>query len=404
MVRVIGLISGTSVDGIDAALVEITGLDLDLKVELLAARTFTYPEYLREQILDCCAGAALSMAQLAALDDAIASEFALAAHQIQVVGADSGAPSNPPAELIGSHGQTVYHQPPNRQGNSGLGEQGRNYLPVLGYTLQLGRGEVIAQLSGIKTVSNFRAADIAVGGHGAPIVPKVDASLLSHPTKHRCIQNLGGIGNVTYLPARQGNWLERVCGWDTGPGNALLDLAVVHLTEGKKTYDQNGSWAASGSKCEALVEKWLNLDFFQTSPPKSTGRELFGVDFLKQCLAQSYAYKLTPADILATLSELTAASIIHSYRNFLPQMPDEVILCGGGSHNLYLKQRLQAGLEPLPVLTTDQLGVSGDFKEAIAVAILAYWRVLGFPGNLPRVTGASKAVKLGNIDLPTTLI
>lgn len=400
MVRVIGLISGTSVDGIDAALVEITGLDVDLKVELLAAHTFTYPEYLREQILECCAGAALSMSQLAALDDAIASLFALAAQQIQVVEASRAAPSNPPVDLIGSHGQTVYHQPPKRQEHSGAIVPGGNDLPVLGYTLQLGRGEVIAQLCGIKTVSNFRAADIATGGHGAPIVPKVDAYLLSHPTKHRCIQNLGGIGNVTYLPPRQGNWLEKVCGWDTGPGNALLDLAVVHFTKGKKTYDQNGSWAASGSRCEALIEKWLELDFFQTPPPKSTGRELFGVDFLQQCLVDSEAYKLTPADILATLAELTTTSIVHSYRNFLPQMPDQVILCGGGSRNQYLKQRLQAGLEPIPVLTTDQLGVSGDFKEAIAVAVLAHWRTLGFPGNLPRVTGAREAVNLGNIYTP----
>ncbi|NEO29526.1 MAG: anhydro-N-acetylmuramic acid kinase [Symploca sp. SIO3C6] len=404
MVRVIGLMSGTSVDGIDAALVEITGLDVDLKFELLAAHTFNYPEYLREQILDCCAGAALSMGQLAALDNAIASEFALAARQIQAVEADSGAPNHPPVDLIGSHGQTVYHQPPNRQENHRARKQEGNYLPALGYTLQLGRGEVIAKLCDLKTVSNFRAADIAVGGHGAPIVPKVDAYLLSHPTKHRCIQNLGGIGNVTYLPARQGNWLEKVCGWDTGPGNALLDLAVMHLTEGKKTYDQDGSWAASGNRCETLVEKWLGLDFFQTPPPKSTGRELFGLDFLKQCLVECQAYQLTPADILATLAELTTTSIVHSYRNFLPQMPDEVILCGGGSRNPYLRQRLQARLEPIPVLTTDHLGVDGDFKEAIAIAILAHWRILDFPGNLPRVTGAKKAVNLGNIYLPTTII
>jgi anhydro-N-acetylmuramic acid kinase len=231
----------------------------------------------------------------------------------------------------------------------------------------------------------------------------VDASLLSSPTRHRCIQNIGGIGNLTYLPARQGNWLEAVCGWDTGPGNALLDLAVQHFTEGSQTYDQDGSWAAKGTACQALVEQWLSQDFFQIPPPKSTGRELFGVEYLNQCLAQSQAYNLTPADLLATLTELTATSIVHSYRHFLPQMPDEVFLCGGGSRNLYLKQRLQALLEPVQVFTTDEAGMSADFKEAIAFAVLAYWRKLGIPGNLPQVTGARVAVPLGNLYLPMEL-
>jgi anhydro-N-acetylmuramic acid kinase len=396
MTHVIGLISGTSVDGIDAALVEITGTDIDLKVELLAGETYPYPPELREQILEVCAGAALSMVELAELDDAIAFQFAKAAQAIQT--------DDTPTDLIGSHGQTVYHRPPVKQENrsgseQGDREKGKLYTP-LGYTLQLGRGEVIAQLTGIKTVSNFRVADIAAGGQAAPLVSKVDASLLSSPTRHRCIQNIGGIGNLTYLPARQGNWLEAVCGWDTGPGNAILDLAVQHFTEGSQTYDQDGSWAAKGTACQALVEQWLSQDFFQIPPPKSTGRELFGVEYLNQCLAQSQAYNLTPADLLATLTELTATSIVHSYRHFLPQMPDEVFLCGGGSRNLYLKQRLQALLEPVQVFTTDEAGMSADFKEAIAFAVLAYWRKLGIPGNLPQVTGARVAVPLGNLYLP----
>lgn len=397
MVRVIGLMSGTSVDGIDAALVEITGGEVDLEVELLAGQTLTYPVALREQILKVCAGEALSVAELATLDDQIASEFALAAQKIQI--------NRSPAELIGSHGQTVYHRPKKlkvedvqQKTASKLG-----YLTNLAYSLQLGRGEVIAQLTGIKTISNFRLADIALGGEGAPIVPKVDAYLLSSPNQHRCIQNVGGIGNVTYLPARQGNWLERVWGWDTGPGNALLDLAVEHFTDGRKTYDQDGSWAASGTKCDALVQKWLSLDFFQAPPPKSTGRELFGVAYLKQCLADSSTHNLTQADTLATLTEFTATSIMHSYRCFLPQMPDEVFLCGGGSRNLYLKQRLQALLAPVPVLTTDQVGVNADFKEAIAIAVLAYWRNLGISGNLPQVTGAKTATLLGNIFSPISI-
>jgi anhydro-N-acetylmuramic acid kinase len=228
----------------------------------------------------------------------------------------------------------------------------------------------------------------------------VDAYLLSSPTQHRCIQNIGGIGNLTYLPARQGNWLEAICGWDTGPGNALLDLAVQHFSDGSQTYDQDGNWARQGTPCQALVEQWLSEDFFHLSPPKSTGRELFGVDYLNRCLAESTAYHLSPADTLATLTELTASSIVHSYHNFLPKMPDEVLLCGGGSRNLYLKQRLQALMESVQVRTTDEAGVSGDFKEAIAFAVLAYWRSLGIPGNLPQVTGAAAAVPLGNVYVP----
>lgn len=417
MPRVIGLISGTSVDGIDAALVEIAGTDVDLNVELLAGATYPYPDQLREQILQVCAGEPLSMAELAQLDDAIATQFAQAALAIQA--------GHPPADLIGSHGQTVYHRPPAKLRRRGDGEMGRwgvqensstvspglpiNSHPLtpspphpltrLGYSLQLGRGDVIAQLTGIKTVSNFRVADIAVGGQAAPLVPKVDAYLLSSPTEHRCVQNIGGIGNVTYLPARQGDWIDRVCGWDTGPGNTLLDLAVQHFTGGSQTYDNDGSWASSGTVCEPLVNKWLTHDFFLAPPPKSTGRELFGWDYLNQCLAEGSEYNLTPADMLATLTELTVRSIVQSYQSFLPQMPEMVLICGGGSRNRYLKQRLAYQLGSIQVLTTDEAGVSADFKEAIAFATLAHWRNLGIAGNLPKVTGAELAVLLGNVNL-----
>jgi len=387
MTRVIGLISGTSVDGIDAALVEISGTELDLKIELLAGQTYPYPPALREKILAVCAGAAISMAELAQLDDAIAKVFAQAAQNIQT--------NHPKAELIGSHGQTVYHRPPNTPESN----------TTLGYSLQLGRGEVIAQLTGINTISNFRVADIACGGQGAPLVSRIDAFLLSHPTEHRCIQNIGGIGNVTYLPPRsQENWLQSICGWDTGPGNSLLDLAVHYLTDGSKTYDKNGEWAASGVPCFPLVERWLKHPFFQEPPPKSTGRELFGVDYFQQCLADLKRYELSSGDFLATLTELTVASIAQSYRNFLPKMPDKVLICGGGSRNLYLKKRLATNLNSkektlIPVFTTDEVGLSADYKEAIAFAVLAYWRNQQIPGNLTQVTGAQKEITLGNIHL-----
>jgi anhydro-N-acetylmuramic acid kinase len=372
---VIGLISGTSVDGIDAALVEFSGSTEDLQVNLLAGETYAYAPELRSQILAVCGGATLSMAAFAALDDAIAQSFAQAAVAIQA--------GHPTANLIGSHGQTVYHRPP---------------ATHLGYSLQLGRGDLIADLTQITTVSNFRAADIAAGGQGAPLVPPVDACLLGHPTQSRCVQNIGGIGNVTYLPAQKGAVLDSaVVGWDTGPGNALLDLAVYQLSNGAQTFDQDGAWAAQGTPCQMLIEQWLQQDFFHQPPPKSTGRELFGVEYLQQCLLEAEPYRLEPADILATLTELTAASIAHSYRQFLPQIPDQVLLCGGGSRNPYLKQRIQANLVNSAVYTTDEMGLNADFKEAIAFAVLAYWRHHNIPRNLPEVTGARRSVLLGEI-------
>ena len=373
---VIGLISGTSVDGIDAALVDVKGQEQDLKVKLLAGATYPYPEPLREQILAVCGGKRLNIAKLAELDDAIAIEFARAARQIQV--------QQPTAELIGSHGQTIYHRPPTKQ--------------QLGYSYQIGRGELIARQANVKTVNNFRVADIAAGGEGAPLVSKIDLCLLSHPNKTRVVQNLGGISNLTYLPSKTTtDWSAKIFGWDTGPANTLLDLAVARLSNGTKTYDKDGQWAAQGTPKRELVIQWLQQDFFQQSPPKSTGRELFGKDYLAQCWQDMDRLNLGDSDRLATLTEFTVASIVHSYKRFLPQIPDEVLLCGGGSRNLYLRQRLKAELTSAQIRTTDEVGMNGDFKEAIAFAVLAYWRVMSIPGNLPQVTGASEPVLLGNI-------
>ncbi len=380
--KVIGLMSGTSVDGIDTVLVDIEGEKLDLKLQLLAGETHPYPPKIREQILKVCSGEPLSIVELATLDDAIADNFAQAAQHIQQ--------GYPEAELIGSHGQTVYHRPP------------ESSQQKLGYSLQLGRGKVIANSTGIPTVSNFRVADIAAGGQGAPLVSKVDAYLLSHPNTHRAVQNIGGMGNVTYLPPNSElNWEREVFGWDTGPGNVLLDLAVQKLTDGHQTYDHNGEWAALGTPCQKLVDRWLKQDFFLQPPPKSTGRELFGSDYLARCWQEAQEETLSDADWLATLTEFTVASIVHSYRTFLPQIPDEVLLCGGGGRNLYLRQRLQAELTSAKVLTTDEVGLNGDYKEAIAFAILAYWRFhCSLPGNLPQVTGAKQPMLLGEIHHP----
>lgn len=372
--RVIGLMSGTSVDGIDAALVEISGTPKNPQVNLLAGETYAYPPALRSQILAVCDGETLTIEALAELDDAIATCFAEAANRINQSGPDTQR-----ASLIGSHGQTVFHRPPN--------------ATHLGYTLQLGRGAFIAHQTGIETISNFRVADIAIGGQGAPLVPPVDVALLSHPEFDRAVQNIGGIGNVAFLPA-QAN-AAAFCGFDTGPGNVLLDLAITELTQGHQTYDNNGALARSGKIHDQWVAQWLTHPYFQQSPPKSTGRELFGASYLAQIQAQ--APTLNGTDLLATLTEFTARSIALSYRQFLPRLPQQILLCGGGSHNGFLRDRLQHHLPQSEIMTTTEAGVDADFKEAIAFAVLAYWRKQGIPGNLPAVTGARKFTLLGEI-------
>ncbi|BAC09948.1 anhydro-N-acetylmuramic acid kinase [Thermosynechococcus vestitus] len=372
MMRVIGLMSGTSVDGIDAVLVELWGGDRDLQVTVLNFCTVPYPDALRQRILEVCGAKSLTLAELAALDEAIAEAFAHAAQRVQR--------GYPRADLIGSHGQTVFHRPP-------VGDR-------LGYSLQLGRGDWIAWRTGMTTIANFRAQDIALGGQGAPLVPRVDWCLLGHATEVRCVQNIGGIGNVTYLPAQlEDPEGKGVMGWDTGPGNMLLDLAVTELSGSELTYDPDGTWARQGKISEPLVEHWLQDPFFHQPPPKSTGREYFGLPFWQRC--RTDATGLAPADLLATLTEFTARSIVESYRQFLPQWPQRIFLCGGGAHNSFLRERLQVHLGDLPVETTAAAGIAVDAKEAIAFAILAYWHELGLPGNLPQVTGARQAVPLG---------
>ena len=373
---IIGLMSGTSVDGIDTAIVDIRGEGLDLEIQLLAGATYPYSSALRMEILQVCGGKPLSMEEYSKLDNAIATEFAQAVLKI--------IPEGMEVDLIGSHGQTVFHQPPNN-----------NHL---GYSLQLGRGDLIAHLTKITTVNNFRAADIAQQGQGAPLVSKIDLCLYRDESKNRCLQNIGGIGNATYLPATNTQqWQEQILGWDTGAGNVLIDLAIQELTNHQEKYDHDGNWSRQGNPCQQLVKQWLQQEFFKIKPPKSTGRELFSPEYLAQCRQDAQPYNLSDADWLATLTEFTAASIADSYQRFLPSLPDEVILAGGGSCNSYLKERLQSYLPDSQLLTSDEVGISSEFKEAIAFAILAYWRIHNYPGNLPTVTGAKQDALLGDI-------
>ncbi len=375
MVYILGLMSGTSVDGIDAALVDLRGTAEDLSLDLIKHETYPYEPALKNRILSACQGDPLSLEELADLDDQIAAAFANAALGIQG--------PEPVATLIGSHGQTVFHRPAHNQ--------------LLGYSLQLGRGDAIAQRTQIPTVSNFRVADIAAGGQGAPLVPKIDLCLLSDPDQSRCIQNLGGMGNTTFLPARSSTQSlgQGVIGWDTGPGNVLIDLAVTQFTEGAQTFDQDGQWASQGEPCQSLLQEWLRDSFFEQPPPKSTGREYFGVEFFQKCLEASQQYQLSHADILATLTEFTVQSIIQEYNRYLEEPPAQVLLCGGGSKNGYLRARLQSALGSIPVMTTDDFGVSAECKEAIAFAVLAHWHCQGIAGNLPAVTGAKQDCILG---------
>jgi anhydro-N-acetylmuramic acid kinase len=324
------------------------------------------------EILAVCAGEARSLQQICELDDLIAESFAQAAIAIS-------DKSDRKPDLIGSHGQTVFHRPP-------VGNQ-------MGYTVQLGRGAVIAELTGIKTISDFRVADIEAGGQGAPLVPMIDALLLSHPTKYRVCQNIGGISNLTYLPPNSIENQDQVFGFDNGTGNVLMDMATQKLFG--ESFDLDGAIARQGQPELQLIDQWLAQEFFVTAPPKSTGRELFSPNYLDACLADCRG--LSNYDILATLTEFTARAIAKSYQDFLPIFPEEVLVSGGGSRNRYLMERLQDLLAPAIVQRTDAFGLSADSKEAIAFAILGYLRIKERAGNLPSVTGAKRSVLLGKI-------
>ncbi len=402
--KVVGLMSGTSVDGIDVALTEVSGTGYRVKASLIKGITHPYSDEVRSRILalcdQSCDQATISLAALADLDDAIAQHFIHAIHALDI--------DLTTVDLIGSHGQTLHHRPPRQIGH----KSGQ-----LGHTLQLGRGDLIAWTTGCPTVSNFRVADIALGGQGAPLVPITDACLLSQNDHDLAVQNIGGIGNVTYLPPWLRSTEEKeaspqqtvtnpmtpptgVTGWDTGPGNALIDWAVTKLSGGLKTYDKNGDWAAQGTPHQPLIDSWLQDPFFQAAPPKSTGRERFGASYAAQCWQSAQSHHLSNEDFLATLTDFTAATIELSYRQFLPNIPAKTLIGGGGSRNRYLMARLQHRLASSQVVSTDDYQLDADYKEAIAFAILAYWRWHEIPGNLPSVTGASRPCLLGELWLP----
>jgi len=376
---VIGLMSGTSVDGIDAALVRIDGSGLGMKVETLGFATYLFPPTIRQRIFELFNPATGSVDKVCEMNFVVGEAFADAALKI----ASACGVRIQDIDLIGSHGQTIYHIPK-------VGREG----PWAGRsTLQIGEPAVIAERTGVTTVADFRTRDIAAGGQGAPLVPYVDYLLFTHPEASRAIQNIGGIGNVTYLPRNAGALM--VTAFDTGPGNMLIDGAMTVLTSGQMSFDKDGIWASRGKAEPSMLSELMGHPFIHLDPPKTTGREDFGLQFCRP-LVEKWRNRLSDYDVITTVTAFTAESISFAYRRFLGAV-DEVILGGGGSNNPVLVEMIRERLPDVRLLRHEDLGISSDAKEAIAFAILANEAMRGNTMNLPGATGARKQVVLGKI-------
>lgn len=367
--RFVGLMSGTSMDAIDAALVEIEGD----AVRLIETHSHPWPGTLIQRIRALAQSGATSLDELGELDALAGDCFAEAA-----TGLLRKAGQGPETvAAIGSHGQTLRHRP-DRQ-------------PA--YTLQIGDPNRIAQRTGITTIADFRRRDMAAGGQGAPLVPAFHAACLSHPEEHRVVVNVGGIANITALPAKPDNpSSEPVQGFDTGPGNCLLDAWVSR--QRRLPFDRNGDWAATGRPIAELLRHLLADPYFQRPAPKSTGTEYFSHAWLREKL-QGFG-DADPADIQATLLRLTTDSVAGAIRNYAPRT-GRVLVCGGGVHNRSLMRQLGESMSPVPVGSTIELDLDPDWIEAMAFAWLAERTLRRAPGNLPSVTGATQSVVLGAI-------
>ena len=374
---VIGLMSGTSADGVDAALVDIRGAGHALKIRLLAHRTYPYSAEFRARLLGAMTNG--TMADACHLNAVLGEWFARAALKL-LKGARVPAGR---VAVIGSHGQTLHHLPGPRR-ESGLGS--------VRSTLQLGEPAVIAERTGITTVAGFRTRDMAVGGEGAPLTPYLHHLLFHQASRSRVVVNIGGISNLTYLPARGG--LGAVRAFDTGPGNMLIDGVMRHVTADRQTFDRGGRLARAGTPNESLLGTLLDHPFLQRRPPKSTGREEFGERFVGYFLRQGKLLGLSDADLVATATAYTARTIAGA-RTFLRGSVDEVLVCGGGAQNASLMRMLQALWPSAKVQPVEATGWDGRALEAVAFAVFAYQHVKGVPCNLPNVTGAKKAVVLG---------
>ncbi len=376
---VAGVMSGTSADGVDVALTRITPTQ---KVTLLAHEHFAYPAALRRAVLAAMNADSVSAAELARLNWRLGEVYAdavaktLKKHRVK-------------AELVGCHGQTIYHQ--------GAPEK---YLgQPLRCTWQLGEPALIAERNHIPVISNFRPADMAAGGQGAPLVPMLDYVLFRNAKRNRVLQNLGGIGNLTVIPA--GAATAKVFAFDTGPANMVIDACMQRLFG--KPYDHNGATAANGWIIRPIVAELLRDSYFAAKPPKSAGREQFGEAYTAHVINLGRQHKAQPEDIIATATALTAWSIAAAYKRFvqpkLNKKPTDFIVSGGGTRNQTLMTLLELSLEPLgcTVLRSDELGLPSQAKEATAFALLAWLTWHGLPGNIPTATGAKHPAILGSI-------
>ncbi len=377
---IIGLMSGTSADGVDVALVEMSGSALTTEIELKAFETIPYTSEIRSRIFD------LFSVETARVDEICTMNFMIGklfAESVLKVLDKIGIPPTQ-VDLIGSHGQTIHHLP-------------KASVPA---TLQIGEPAVIAHETGIPTVADFRVADVAAGGAGAPLVSYIDYLLFHHATQTIGLLNIGGIANLTVLPAGCG--IEEVHASDTGPGNMILDACVEKITDGAKQFDEDAELARQGKVCFPLLKQWLANPFFDLTPPKTTGREMFGTTYANNCLQQIKDQKISEYDGLATLTALTDESIYRYYTDFVEaETPLDILyVSGGGARNPLIMRGLADAFDPIRVVDVSETGVSGDAKEAIAFAILANEAMHGNLSNVPNATGAMCGKILGKFVCP----
>ena len=385
---VIGMMSGTSVDGIDTALTAISGPAEAPRVRLVEFENVPFPESVREKIFELFDPSVSTVEKIGYMNVLLGELYAKAA--LAVIGKAGLAPED--ISAIGSHGQTIWHAP---------AVSAPDGIPVR-YTVQIGDGAVIAQRTGIPAVTDFRVADMAEGGEGAPLVPFTEYLLYRKEEETVLLQNIGGIGNITVIPAGAGP--EDVFAFDTGPGNMIIDAVVAAVSGGAEKYDAGGRHARAGRVLPELLAL-LQEDAYYTKPlPKTTGRELFGVQYTQKILEWKQAHGASDDDVIATVTELTTWSIADACERYILPVTaaKKLIVGGGGSYNQTLMDRLalRMGALGVEVLTQEAVGGSSDAKEAVAFALLADRCMAGLPGNLPSVTGARRSAVLGKISLP----
>ena len=383
----VGLMSGTALDGIDAACCRVRrdGADpLDYRVAVEAFHTEPYSMELRVALQDLCSADGRVPA-LCRANVALGEVFAEAAERVcKRAGLDAAE-----VAAIGSHGQTVWHAP-DPEPIPGTGS--------VRATLQTGDGAVVAARTDVPTVSDFRAADVAAGGHGAPLAPLLDAAQFAGG-RPRALQNIGGIGNCTLVPPEPS--LDDLLAFDTGPGNVVIDAVVERVTDGRRTYDEDGELAAQGTVDDGLVARHLDDEYFARAPPKTTGRERFDAAYVDRFLEAGRGRECSDADLVASATALTARSIADAYERFCDPYPEEVLVSGGGAENPVLMELLRAAVDaPVERLDATAGSVTGDRKEAALFALLAVMRLDGVPNNVPAATGADRPVVMGKVSRP----